>query len=177
MKTKLGIAFALAAIAAFTTTPTVSASAQPATQTVQDEGKKKPRNVKKFNADKKGLALQGYDPVGYFKEGGGKPQKGSDKLTFTHDGLTYRFVSQANLDRFKKNPSKYEPLYGGWCAYAMASDDRVEINPKFFIVTDEGLFVFYKSFLANTKKKWEKEGEAKLKPKADANWTKFLDKK
>ena len=162
------------------------AQPEPAAVTLQQEGdkklgaekkKKEARDTSKYNVNKKGLGIKGYDPVSYFKEGGGKPKKGDKKFSFTHDRITYHFVSQKNLDLFKKDPAKYEPLYGGWCAYAMASDDRVEIDPKSFIVTDEGLFLFYNSFLANTRKKWNKEGPAKLKPKAAKNWTTHLEKK
>lgn len=165
-----------------TTTPRPT----PDATTVQVEGekqqddekkKKEARDTSKFNVGKDGLGIQGYDPVSYFKEGGGKPKKGDKKITLTHDGITYRFVSRKNLELFEKDPAKYEPLYGGWCAYAMSSDDRVEIDPKSFLVTDEGLFLFYDSFLANTRKKWNKEGPAKLKPKADKNWAAFLVKK
>ena len=162
-------------LASLSPAPLPTIPAEPAPIVVQDDEKKKePRDTSVLNVDKKKLALSGYDPVAYFKEGGGKPKKGDKKITHTHDGVTYRFASKANLELFKKDPTKYEPMYGGWCAYAMANGDKVEVNPEYFIVTDEGLFVFYKSFLTNTRKKWNKEGPAKLKPKADKNWEKFV---
>ena len=88
-------------------------------------------------------------------------------------GATYRFANAQNRARFLAAPSRYEPAYGGWCAYAMASDDRVEVDPKSFRIEDGSLLLFYNGFLANTRKKWGKEGSDKLFPKADANWFKF----
>ncbi len=123
-----------------------------------------------FNLAKDGLALQGYDPVAYFKEGGATPTPGKGSITHTLGKRTYRFATEANRDRFKASPEKYEPAYGGWCAYAMGdSGEKVEINPKAFIITDGQLFLFYKTFLTDTRKPWT-ENEATLKPKADTAW-------
>ena len=131
------------------------------------------RAVQHYNIGKKGQkpALQGYDPVAYFKEGGGKATKGKKDFELRHEGVTYRFSSQANLDRFRNNPDRYEPAYGGWCAYAMAQGkgDKVSINPKFFVVDEGRLYVFFKSTFNNTRSKWNKK-PAELEKKADANW-------
>src|SRR4051812_40820817 len=74
--------------------------------------------TKQYNLDE-GLAIQGYDPVAYFTEG--KAVKGSKSNAVFHEGVTYYFSSAANKEAFKKNPAKYEPQYGGWCAYAMGA--------------------------------------------------------
>ena len=45
------------------------------------------------------------------------------------EGIRYEFVSQNHLEQFKANSEKYEPNYGGWCAYAMgATGEKVEIE-------------------------------------------------
>ncbi|MBL8802163.1 MAG: YHS domain protein [Planctomycetes bacterium] len=133
------------------------------------------RDVKHFNLDKSKLAIEGYDPVAYFPEGGGKPLKGSDKITVTHKGVVYRFATEENKALFLKTPDKFEPQYGGWCAYAMAQGEKVEIDPKSFKITDGKLFLFYKSFFNDTREKWVKE-EAPLTKKADAGWKTILEK-
>jgi YHS domain-containing protein len=133
------------------------------------------RDVRHFNLDKHKLALSGYDPVAYFPEGGGKPLKGSDKITVTHKGVVYRFSSEATKALFVKTPDKFEPQYGGWCAYAMADDEKVEIDPKSFLITEGKLYLFYKSFFNDTRAKWLKD-EAALAKKADAGWKKILEK-
>ena len=96
----------------------------------------------KLNVPKSRLAIDGYDPVAYFPEGGAEPRKGEKNLTVNYRGATYSFATEANRERFRHEPSKYEPAYGGWCAYAMASDDRVEIDPKSFLIEDGSLLLY-----------------------------------
>lgn len=127
------------------------------------------------NADKRGLALEGYDPVAYFPEGGGEPQKGSEDFIATHDGLTYRFADQRNREAFLENPEKYVPAYGGWCAYAMGKAGRkVEVDPEAFLIEDGELLLFFKSFLNDTRKPWRDDRDA-LKPAADRHWQRILE--
>lgn len=92
------------------------------------------RNVSKYNLTADQPGLKGYDPVSYFPEGGGVPQKGDMAYQTDHLGVTYRFASEARAQIFKSNPEKYEPTYGGWCAYAMARDSRVDIDPLQFTI-------------------------------------------
>jgi len=130
---------------------------------------KKPRDTQHFNLDKKGLALQGYDPVAYFDEGGGKPAKGDAKITSTHDGVTYRFASEAHKQLFLADPAKYEPQYGGWCAYAIPDKDKVEIDPESFVVRSGKLYLFYKGWFNDTRSKWLKD-PADFVKRGDKAW-------
>ncbi len=121
---------------------------------------------KQFNLEG-GAALQGYDPVSYFS---GTPQKGKKGFSYTYQGIPYSFANAQNLETFKKTPEKYEPAYGGWCAYAMgASGEKVTIDPETFQIKDGKLYVFYHTFFNNTLEKW-KQNETELNRKADANW-------
>lgn len=118
----------------------------------------------------KGLAIEGYDPVSYFQ---GKPVKGSKEYAVSYQGATYYFSTEANKEAFKKDPAKYEPQYGGWCAYAMgAKGEKVSVDPKTYKIISGKLYLFYNRFLNNTLESWN-ENEAGLKPKADANWGKI----
>jgi YHS domain-containing protein len=115
-----------------------------------------------------GLALQGYDPVSYLSEQ--KAVKGKKEFEYKHQGAVYYFASVVNRDKFLKNPSAYEPQYGGWCAYAMgATGEKVEVDPETFKITDGKLYLFYNRFFNNTLPKWNKD-EPALKEKADQNW-------
>jgi len=130
-----------------------------------DEARKK-----NFNTQREG-AINGYDPVSYF-EGG--PQEGSEKWTFVYRGVPYRFASAANLAKFKASPEKYEPAYGGWCAYAMGeSGEQVKIDPETYKIIEGKLYLFYNFWGNNTLKTWNKT-EKPLKDKADQNWKKFF---
>ena len=72
-------------------------------------------------------AINGYDTVAYFTEG--KPVQGRDNLVYEWMGAKWKFSSQANLDLFKANPEKYAPQYGGYCAYGVAQDALVKVEP------------------------------------------------
>jgi len=122
------------------------------------------------------LALQGYDPVAYFPEGGGQPAEGKEKIIAVHGGITYRFAGDAHRKLFVADPWKYEPAYGGWCAYAMAEGEKVDVDPESFRILDGRLFVFYDGLFADTRKKWLAD-EAALLTKADAAWPKLSGEK
>jgi YHS domain-containing protein len=123
--------------------------------------------VKHYNIEK-GIMLSGYDPVSYFS---GKPVKGKSTLLCKYKSSVYQFSSQVNLDKFKAEPAKYEPAYGGWCAYAMgAKGEKVEVDPETFKITSGKLYLFYHSLFSNTLNDWN-EDETNLKKKADTNWT------
>ncbi len=125
---------------------------------------------KDFNTEAN-WALENYDVVSYFN---GRPLKGDRKLAIEHLGIKYAFATKANLDTFKKNPNRYEPQYGGWCAYAMgASGEKVEVDPLTFKILNDKLYLFYHSWTNNTLDKWNK-AEASLKIKADKNWQNFI---
>lgn len=130
----------------------------------------------RFQLTHKDLAIGGYDPVSYFPEGGAEPAKGSKDIELVHKGVRYRFASAEHRDAFKANPDKYEPAYGGWCAYAMAKDTYTKANPKRFLIQGGRLMLFYDGWLGDTLKGWNKEGPEKLEPLADAFWKAEVEK-
>lgn len=127
-----------------------------------------------LNLGKDNVAIKGYDPVSYFTSE--KPQEGDKNINYSYNGATYRFASQENLETFKADPSKYEPAYGGYCAFAMAKGYTAEINPKTYKIVEGKLLLFYNKFLVNTLPKWNKD-EANLYPSAEKNWTEKSFKK
>ena len=124
---------------------------------------------KHFNLEE-GVAIQGYDPVAYFKQN--IAVKGKKDLAVSEAGVTYYFSSVENKDAFTKSAAKYEPEYGGWCAYAMgAKGEKVSVDPGTFKIINNKLYLFYNRFFNNTLKNWNKD-EGNLKTKADASWQK-----
>ena len=126
---------------------------------------------KHFNLDG-GLALAGYDAVAYINQS--KAVKGNKNFAITHEGVTYYFATDANKEEFRKSPSRFEPAYGGWCAYAMGSNgEKVSVDPKTFKIVNGKLNLFYNKFFNNTLEDWNKD-ESNLKRKADINWQKIF---
>jgi YHS domain-containing protein len=126
---------------------------------------------KEFNLSKGTLAIEGYDPVSYFTEN--KAVKGKKEFAKSYKGIIYYFSSEKNSKAFVADPAKYEPQYGGWCAYAMGSTgEKVEVDPETFKIRGGKLYLFYNAYFNNTLKSWNKD-EVKLQKSADINWTKF----
>tara|TARA_B110000091_G_C13599006_1_gene383861 strand:+ start:83 stop:547 length:465 start_codon:yes stop_codon:yes gene_type:complete len=135
----------------------------------QDDSARK----KHFNTTEN-VALSGYDPITYFVN---KPVSGKKEYSQTHKGITYYFINEKSKSVFTSNPEKYEPAYGGWCAYALAKEKPVlmEADPETYKIINGKLYVFYNSFGINTIKKWNKE-EEKSKSSADSNWYNIINK-
>lgn len=116
------------------------------------------------------IGVSGYDPVSYFPEGGGKPQKGLIRLALQYKAVTYRFATQETLDRFKAEPEKYLPAFGGWCAWAVGElGKKVDVDPESFEIRDGRLYLFYRDRELDTHALWQRNPAESLR-KANANW-------
>jgi hypothetical protein len=125
---------------------------------------------KSFNLLGESVGLVGYDPVAYFPEGGGKPAKGLISISTEHEGVTYRFATEAHKAAFLKSPAKYLPAFGGWCTWAVAElGKRVDVDPESYVVKNGRLLVFYRDPALDTRAKFREGPDAMLK-KAEANW-------
>ncbi|MFT7678016.1 MAG: YHS domain-containing protein [Planctomycetota bacterium] len=123
-----------------------------------------------YNLDEGALAISGYDPVAYFPEGDGAAKKGKKALQVDFGGALYRFATEANRQAFLGDPERFEPRFGGWCAWAMIEGEKVEIDPKSYLIEEGTLHLFYDGWFADTRKKWSKKGGAKVRPTADKEW-------
>jgi len=119
--------------------------------------------------DKKGVALEGYDPVGYFTYG--KPAKGDPKIEATFNGALYHFVSQEHREIFEKAPTKHAPAYGGYCGYAASIGKVRPANPLLWSVVDGQLIVQHTKGAVEL---WEKDVKGN-KAKADTNWPRLVE--
>ncbi len=124
-----------------------------------------------LNLDRDGLAIQGYDPVAFFTDQ--KPVKGDAKYVFKHEGAVYFFASKEHRDLFKTNPAKYEPVFGGYCAYGVSRNKLVEIDVDAFQIVDDKLLLQYSKSI---REDFNKDAKANL-AKADANWPALVAKK
>lgn len=112
------------------------------------------------------LALRGYDPVSYFD---GAPLAGTAEHSIAHGGATYRFTSKANLARFEKDPSRYLPQYGGFCAYGTSVGAKFDGDPLVWKIVGGKLYL---NLNKDIQKAWTKDIPGAVK-KADANWPKI----
>ena len=116
------------------------------------------------NLNQEGVILDGYDPVAFFTDN--KPVKGDPALSFKHRGAIYNFASTEHLELFKANPSKYEPQFGGWCAYAVSLGRIAPIDVNNFSIVDGRLFIQHNQRAVNG---WNKDVPGNI-IKADKYW-------
>ena len=86
----------------------------------------------KVAVDANGVAIQGYDPVAYFKQN--KPVKGSPKNQSVYQGAKFYFASAADKKEFDKSPIKYAPTYGGYCANSLRNGKLKNGDPNIFYI-------------------------------------------
>lgn len=97
------------------------------------------------------LGLGGYDPVSYFREG--RPRPGNYDYKTKHDGLTYCFFNQENLNQFLKKPDSFTPQFGSHCAFSMGLfGGRRPGDPQIWKIVDGKLYLTAGYF---TSKIWE----------------------
>ncbi|MFT5707027.1 MAG: YHS domain-containing protein [Oceanospirillaceae bacterium] len=114
-------------------------------------------------------AVSGYDTVAYFTVG--KPVKGKKKFSTNYKKVNWLFSSAGNLAKFKANPAKYEPQYGGFCAWAVAAkNDRASGDPLRWNIINDKLYLNYDKEIQN---KWKKD-IAGFIVKGDENWPGLL---
>jgi YHS domain-containing protein len=115
-------------------------------------------------------AISGYDAVAYFTMG--KPVKGDKKFTTSYKGSTWLFANAANRDIFLKDPEKYAPQFGGYCAWAVSQGYTASADPEAWKIVNGKLYLNYdKSIQA----KWEKEVPKNI-ASGDKNWPTLLAK-
>jgi len=123
------------------------------------------------NVDKNGVGIKGHDPVAYFTDN--RAVKGNAQFQSNFNGVTYYFASAENKAAFDAKPTKYEPQFGGFCAWAVSRGYTASIDPNAFQIVNGRLLLQYS---LGVRKDFSADTEGNLK-KADANWPSIVEKK
>lgn len=122
---------------------------------------------------KDGLAVKGYDVVAYFSLQPGEPAvKGDPNFISEHDNAMYQFMDNANKLAFEEEPERYLPQYGGYCAYAVTQNNKVDIDPNAWAIVDGKLYLNYSPTVQGI---WNKDIPGYIAT-ADKNWPALKDK-
>ena len=124
-----------------------------------------------LNLDKTGVAIQGYDPVAFFTDN--RPVKGKPEFPARQNGALYYFTSKEHRELFKGDPAKYEPQFGGYCAYGVSKGKLVEIDVDAFQILNGRLLLQYSKGVRDD---FNKDAKGNL-AKAEANWPGLVEKK
>ncbi len=116
------------------------------------------------------LAVEGYDVVSYYNMG--SPEMGIKPNETEWQGVRWRFTNAENMRKFEKNPEKYAPQFGGYCATAVASGRLAGGLPNIWEVFEDKLYFFCSH---EAVQKW-KENRWEMKKMAESNWPNVLKK-
>ena len=124
------------------------------------------------NIDNSNIALSGYSPVSYLDLG--LAQRGTKEFKSEYEKVGYYFTSAEQKASFDKNPSKYLPQYGGYCAFGAYAGAKFRVDPNKFIVQGGEYFLFLNNVELDAQQLWMAENDhKKLKDIADKNWSKL----
>ena len=111
-----------------------------------------------------GYALEGYDAVAYFTEGGAV--RGSSSYKARWGGVEWLFSSAKNRETFLGSPARYAPQFGGYCAYGVSQGYTVRGDPEQWNVYRGKLYVNYS---AGVRRQWEARKESYIR-QARGRW-------
>jgi len=126
--------------------------------------------ISPVNVTPDGVAIKGYDPVAYFTDS--RPIRGMPELKYLWKSAEWRFAGTEHLEMFKKDPDKYAPRYGGYCAYAVSQGKTADIDPEAWTIYEGRLYL---NLDKDVQKLWEKNMQDYIR-KADWNWPGMLGK-
>jgi hypothetical protein len=115
-----------------------------------------------------GVAIEGYDPVAYFEQG--RPVEGRKEHSYEWQGATWRFATAAHRDLFAKDPERYAPRYGGYCAWAVSQGYTAGIDPEAWTIHEGKLYLNYD---LEVQERWAKDVPGNV-AKGDVNWPKLV---
>jgi YHS domain-containing protein len=99
----------------------------------------KPVNAVAMEGDER-VMLKGHDVVAYFTQG--KHALGSAQIKSVYEGVTFRFASAEHKALFDKEPAKYLPQYGGYCANGIVYGIPWGGDADSWRIDDGKLFIF-----------------------------------
>ena len=115
-------------------------------------------------------AVQGYDVVSY--QTGKRPIRGNGNFVAVHDGATYQFSSADNQKAFEKDPERYVPAYGGYCAFGTSVGKKFIGDPEVWRIVDGKLYL---NLDTSIQSEWLKDVPGRIRS-ADANWRNIKDR-
>ncbi len=94
-----------------------------------------------INTTSDGVAIEGYDSVGYFSAGASRQGKAIFETQW--NGATWRFASAEERDAFAADPEAFAPQFGGYCANGLSQGHKVTGNPGIWRIIDGKLYLFH----------------------------------
>ena len=120
-----------------------------------------------INTNAEGVALKGYDAVAYFTQN--QAVMGKSEIQDEWMGVRWYFANEEHKQAFIKNPEKYAPQYGGYCAFAVSQGSKADIDPDAWTVIDGKLYLNVNQAVRT---RWLQNSAVYIQ-KADENWSRM----
>ena len=114
-------------------------------------------------------AVSGYDVVSY--QTGEKPLRGNGNHIAVYEGVTYLFINEDNRKAFERNPQRYVPAYGGYCAFGVSVGKKFVGDPDVWRVVDGRLYLNLDTKIQD---EWSKDVPKNIR-KANTQWTEIRE--
>ena len=112
------------------------------------------------NIDNSNIALQGYSPVSYLDLG--LAQMGNKAYKSEYNKVIYYFTNEDQKVSFDKNPEKYLPQYGGYCAFGIYAGAKFRVDPNKFLVNDGKYYLYLYNVELDAQQLWMAENHNNL---------------
>ena len=123
-----------------------------------------------LNVSRRELAVHGYDVVAYAVDG--VAARGRSEHEFRWNGAVWRFATAAHRDQFEKDPARYAPQFGGYCAWAVSRGYTADVDPEAWKIVDGKLYLNYSK---RVQRIWEQDIPGNI-ARGVVNWPGVLDK-
>lgn len=123
-----------------------------------------------LNISRGELAVHGYDVVAYAMDGAAV--RGRSEHEFRWSGAVWRFATAAHRDQFEKEPARYAPQFGGYCAWAVSRGYTADVDPQAWKIVDGKLYLNYSK---RVQRMWEQDLRGNI-ARGMANWPSVLGK-
>ncbi len=92
-------------------------------------------------------AIGSHDTVAYHDKAviaAHKEVKGDERFIVKYSGANWYFASQESANKFKQDPSKYKPMFNGYCANALSlGEGLVPTDGTVWEFFGDQLYLFY----------------------------------
>ena len=119
--------------------------------------------VEMFSRDSERVAIQGYDVLSYLEK---RAEKGRKEFSLEHGGVHWYFSNADHREQFRRDPERFLPQYGGFCAYSVSRGYPATADPRAFALEGGKLYLFFDKAVQTV---WEQERSSRISA-ADRNW-------
>jgi YHS domain-containing protein len=111
-----------------------------------------------------GMAIRGADPVAYFRGMGAVAGSISERVVWR--GATWLFASSEHRELFERDPKRFAPRFGGYCAYTLSRGALAGSDPRAYEILGDRLYLLHSPEM---KEAWHQDVEQNIKL-AERHW-------